>query len=202
MANTMQCLSVALLFTKAFVACAATGSNDEEILLENIDFLTFTQGVKVKTRHPGKPATQVKCLGGSAGCDSFTPVSVHCYNKGFKEGEIKWKCEAKDMPKNYFFSNVDVVCEEIENPEGLDIILKGSCWLTYKIEKKGHQENNWEHKQQENWKHAHDHFKYFYKHHQGHSRRTDTEFESNLMLILQTIVSLAICMCFCCFCCA
>ena len=53
----------------------------EKVRLRDVQVLTLHQG-KMTTGRRSSPVLQLKCAGGSAGCSTFVPEVVQCYNRG------------------------------------------------------------------------------------------------------------------------
>ncbi|XP_048384045.1 store-operated calcium entry-associated regulatory factor [Stegostoma tigrinum] len=108
------------------------GAQDSErILLREVQALTL-YSEKYTTGRRTHPVPQLRCVGGSAGCNVFLPKVVQCYNKGWDGYDVQWECKT-DMDKAYQFGAITVSCEGYNYPED-PYILKGSCGLEYVIE--------------------------------------------------------------------
>jgi hypothetical protein len=126
------------LFQEGFAAFGF-GSGSDQILLKDTKVLTLYHG-KYTTSRRSSPIPQLKCIGGTAGCSSFMPQVVQCYNRGFDGYDVQWECKT-DMDNAYRFGKVEVSCEGYEYPEDPHI-LRGSCGLEYTLDltKEGHKQ--------------------------------------------------------------
>ena len=80
------------------------------------------------------PIPQLKCVGGSAGCNAFIPQTVRCYHSGWNNVTgTQWECKAEKMPNTLDFGKINVNCEGYANRSD-PYVLKGSCGLEYTIE--------------------------------------------------------------------
>uniref|UniRef100_A0A671UZM9 Store-operated calcium entry-associated regulatory factor n=1 Tax=Sparus aurata TaxID=8175 RepID=A0A671UZM9_SPAAU len=105
--------------------------NQEFVLLRDVQVLTLYKG-RYTTARRSRPVSQLQCVGGSAGCHSFTPEVVQCQNKGWDGVDVQWECKT-DMDNKYRFGRIEVSCEGYSNPDDA-YILKGSCGLEYTLE--------------------------------------------------------------------
>ncbi|XP_058630722.1 store-operated calcium entry-associated regulatory factor isoform X2 [Onychostoma macrolepis] len=105
--------------------------NDEAVLLHDVQVLTLHRG-RYTTARRSSPVTQLQCIGGSAGCGSFVPEVVQCYNRGSDGIDTQWECKA-DMDNAYRFGRVEVSCEGYNSPNDA-YVLRGSCGLEYTLE--------------------------------------------------------------------
>lgn len=105
--------------------------NDEAVLLRDVQVLTLYRG-RYTTARRSSPVPQLQCIGGSAGCGSFTPEVVQCYNRGSDGIDAQWECKA-DMDNLYRFGRVEVSCEGYNSPNDA-YVLRGSCGLEYTLE--------------------------------------------------------------------
>ncbi|KAM8772504.1 store-operated calcium entry-associated regulatory factor isoform 2-T2 [Acanthopagrus schlegelii] len=101
------------------------------VLLRDVQVLTLYKG-RYTTARRSRPVSQLQCVGGSAGCHSFTPEVVQCQNKGWDGVDVQWECKT-DMDNKYRFGRIEVSCEGYSNPDDA-YILKGSCGLEYTLE--------------------------------------------------------------------
>lgn len=120
-AAALQCLLVGL------ISCWDDGS----VLLRNIQALTLYKG-RYTTARRSSPIPQLKCVGGSAGCQAFIPEVVQCVNKGWDGVDVQWECKT-DMDNEYRFGRLEVSCEGYSHPADT-YVLKGSCGLEYTLE--------------------------------------------------------------------
>ncbi|XP_006813921.1 store-operated calcium entry-associated regulatory factor-like [Saccoglossus kowalevskii] len=118
----------------------AWGSGDR-VLLEDVKVLTLYSG-RMTNAGRSSPIPQLKCIGGNAGCGTFTPQVVQCYNQGSDGYDVQWECKT-DMDNAYRFGQVQVSCEGYEYPDD-PYILKGSCGLEYTLDltKEGNQQQH------------------------------------------------------------
>ncbi|XP_062895241.1 store-operated calcium entry-associated regulatory factor [Mobula hypostoma] len=121
--------AVLLCFGAAVAAAAAHDS--ERVLLREVQALTLYSGRYTSGRR-ASPVPQLHCVGGTAGCNSFIPQVVQCYNKGWDGYDVQWECKA-DMDIAYRFGAVTVSCEGYNFPED-PYILRGSCGLEYVLD--------------------------------------------------------------------
>lgn len=105
--------------------------NDEAVLLRDVQVLTLHRG-RFTTARRSSPVPQLQCVGGSAGCGSFVPEVVQCYNRGSDGIDTQWECKA-DMDNVYRFGRVEVSCEGYNSPNDA-YVLRGSCGLEYTLE--------------------------------------------------------------------
>ncbi|KAK2908644.1 hypothetical protein Q8A67_004481 [Cirrhinus molitorella] len=105
--------------------------NDEAVLLRDVQVLTLHRG-RYTTARRSSPVPQLQCVGGSAGCGSFVPEVVQCYNRGSDGIDTQWECKA-DMDNAYRFGRVEVSCEGYNSPNDA-YVLRGSCGLEYTME--------------------------------------------------------------------
>lgn len=133
---TLCLFCVHLLVTVAF---AAFGSNSDKILLRDIQTLTLKNGMMTNARR-SSAVPQLKCIGGTAGCNAFKPQVVQCYNRGSDGYDVQWECKT-DMDNAYRFGTVEVTCEGYGYPDD-PYVLRGSCGLEYTIDltKEGYQQ--------------------------------------------------------------
>ncbi|KAI0236341.1 hypothetical protein LSAT2_013093 [Lamellibrachia satsuma] len=126
-----------ILISSPVTGALGSGGNDR-VLLQEISVLTLYHG-RTTTSRRTSPIPQIKCIGGSAGCSSFTPQVVQCYNRGSDGFDVQWECKT-DMDNAYRFGTVEVSCEGHDYPED-PYIYRGSCGLEYTLDltKEGHQ---------------------------------------------------------------
>ncbi|XP_017576301.1 store-operated calcium entry-associated regulatory factor [Pygocentrus nattereri] len=106
-------------------------NNNGAVLLRDVQALTLYRGRYTAARRTS-PIPQLQCVGGSAGCGSFTPEVVQCQNKGWDGVDVQWECKA-DMDNWYRFGRVEVSCEGFNSPDD-PYVLQGSCGLEYTLE--------------------------------------------------------------------
>ncbi|XP_051801648.1 store-operated calcium entry-associated regulatory factor [Acanthochromis polyacanthus] len=105
--------------------------DDDSVLLRDIQALTLYKN-RYTTARRSSPILQLKCIGGSAGCQVFIPQVVQCLNKGWDGVDVQWECKT-DMDNMYRFGHTEVSCEGYSHPADA-YILKGSCGLEYTLE--------------------------------------------------------------------
>ncbi|XP_064625478.1 store-operated calcium entry-associated regulatory factor-like [Lineus longissimus] len=110
----------------------------EKIKLSDIMVLTLYNGRMTNARRSG-PIPQLKCTGGSAGCSSYVPQVVQCYNRGSDGYDVQWECKT-DMDNAFRFGRVEVSCEGYDYPND-PYVLRGSCGCEYTLDltKEGYQ---------------------------------------------------------------
>lgn len=106
----------------------------KKVKLKDIEVLTLRQG-QYTTGRRSSPVPQLKCLGGSAGCQN-APAVVQCYNRGSDGYSTQWECKA-DMSKSQKFGTVEVTCEGYDYADD-EYILAGSCGLEYSLDRTGY----------------------------------------------------------------
>lgn len=115
------CLGLTLCFCEA--------KRSDKVRLEKIQTLTLNAD-GLTTGRRSSPIKQLTCVGGY--CSRARVTSAQCYNRGFDGRDIQWECKA-EMPSNYKFGKVEVICEGYDYPED-EYILAGSCGLEYTID--------------------------------------------------------------------
>nr|XP_055190872.1 store-operated calcium entry-associated regulatory factor isoform X2 [Nyctereutes procyonoides] len=140
------------------LAGPALGWNDpDRILLRDIKALTLHHD-RYTTSRRLDPIPQLKCVGGTAGCDSYTPKVIQCQNKGWDGYDVQkwgtslaqlvehvvldfgivrfrphaWECKT-DLDIAYKFGKTMVSCEGYEFSED-QYVLRGSCGLEYNLD--------------------------------------------------------------------
>ncbi|XP_034080359.1 store-operated calcium entry-associated regulatory factor isoform X2 [Gymnodraco acuticeps] len=104
---------------------------DGSVLLRDVQALTLYRG-RYTTARRSSPVLQLQCVGGSAGCQAFSPDVVQCQNKGWDGVDVQWECKT-DMDNAYRFGRIEVSCEGYSQPADA-LILRGSCGLEYTLE--------------------------------------------------------------------
>lgn len=108
------------------------GWNDaDRILLRDIKALTLHHD-RYTTSRRLDPVPQLKCVGGTAGCDSYTPKVIQCQNKGWDGYDVQWECKT-DLDVAYKFGKTVVSCEGYASSED-QYVLRGSCGLEYDLD--------------------------------------------------------------------
>lgn len=123
------CLSLLLLLSIAGPALA--WNNPDRILLRDVKALTLHYD-RYTTSRRLDPVPQLKCVGGTAGCDSYTPKVIQCQNKGWDGYDVQWECKT-DLDVAYRFGKTVVSCEGYESSED-QYVLRGSCGLEYQLD--------------------------------------------------------------------
>lgn len=137
-------LSSLLLFFLVFISSSVSSQftrarhddkerpNDKKdrIHISEIQVLTFHKGRFTNARRTS-PVPQLACVGGTADRAMFIPDTVQCKNIGSDGETIQWEC-VSEMPDNFKFGSIEVVCEGYERP-GDEYVLKGSCQLEYQL---------------------------------------------------------------------
>nr|XP_004666989.1 store-operated calcium entry-associated regulatory factor isoform X1 [Jaculus jaculus] len=114
------------------VASPAVGWNDpDRMLLRDVKALTLHYD-RYTTSRRLDPIPQLKCVGGTAGCDSYTPKVIQCQNKGWDGYDVQWECKT-DLDIAYKFGKTVVSCEGYESSED-QYVLRGSCGLEYNLD--------------------------------------------------------------------
>jgi hypothetical protein len=120
--------------------------NPDRIRLEDLSVLTLYNGHRTSSRR-SQAVPQLKCVGGTAGCNSFVPQVVQCYNKGSNGYDVQWECKT-DMDNEFRFGQIVVSCEGYDYPDD-PYVLRGSCGLEYTLDftKEGYQNqgHGWSH---------------------------------------------------------
>ncbi|KAM9622427.1 store-operated calcium entry-associated regulatory factor [Trichechus inunguis] len=120
------------LFSLLLISGSALGWNDaDRILLRDIKALTLHYD-RYTTSRRLDPIPQLKCVGGTAGCDSYTPKVIQCQNKGWDGYDVQWECKT-DLDIAYRFGKTVVSCEGYESSED-PYVLRGSCGLEYDLD--------------------------------------------------------------------
>ncbi|CAG2193495.1 Store-operated calcium entry-associated regulatory factor [Mytilus edulis] len=138
-------LSFGLIFllssSTTFGAFGGHDKYNDRMLLSEVSALTLYHGKMTNARR-SSPVPQLKCVGGSAGCQAFVPQVVQCYNRGGDGYDVQWECKT-DMDNAYRFGKVEVVCEGFDHPDD-PYILRGSCGLEYTLDltMEGHMHKN------------------------------------------------------------
>ena len=78
-----------LLLSLLLVAGPALGWNDpDRILLRDVKALTLYSD-RYTTSRRLDPIPQLKCVGGTAGCEAYTPRVIQCQNKGWDGYDVQ-----------------------------------------------------------------------------------------------------------------
>ncbi|KAH9396577.1 Store-operated calcium entry-associated regulatory factor [Tyrophagus putrescentiae] len=124
----MKYLSLVCLIFALWCLSAANAKKDK-VRLEKVSTLTLNADQWTSGRR-SSPIKQLQCVGGY--CSRAKVTSAQCYNRGFDGRDVQWECKA-EMPANYKFGKVEVICEGYDYPED-EYILVGSCGLEYTID--------------------------------------------------------------------
>ena len=73
--------------------------------------LTLYKG-RYTTARRSRPVSQLQCVGGSAGCHSFTPEVVQCQNKGWDGVDVQVR---KEMRRGIRFGSRDATINSFED---------------------------------------------------------------------------------------
>ncbi|KAF6084850.1 store-operated calcium entry associated regulatory factor [Phyllostomus discolor] len=103
----------------------------DRILLRDVKALTLHHD-RYTTSRRLDPIPQLRCVGGTAGCASYTPKVVQCQNKGWDGYDVQWECKT-DLDMAYKFGKTEVSCEGYESSED-QYVLRGSCGLEYSLD--------------------------------------------------------------------
>ncbi|KAL0614100.1 Store-operated calcium entry-associated regulatory factor, partial [Plecturocebus cupreus] len=103
----------------------------DRMLLRDVKALTLHYD-RYTTSRRLDPIPQLKCVGGTAGCDSYTPKVIQCQNKGWDGYDVQWECKT-DLDIAYKFGKTVVSCEGYESSED-QYVLRGSCGLEYNLD--------------------------------------------------------------------
>ncbi|XP_060237592.1 store-operated calcium entry-associated regulatory factor isoform X2 [Meriones unguiculatus] len=126
------CCWLLRLLSFLLVAGPALCWNDpDRILLRDVKALTLHHD-RYTTSRRLDPIPQLKCVGGTAGCDAFTPKVIQCQNKGWDGYDVQWECKT-DLDIAYKFGKTVVSCEGYESSED-QYVLRGSCGLEYNLD--------------------------------------------------------------------
>ncbi|GAB6022114.1 hypothetical protein CHUAL_006257 [Chamberlinius hualienensis] len=155
------------------------GSKHEKVKLKDVSVLTLYADRMTSGRR-SSPVSQLKCVGGSAGCHAFRPQVVQCYNRGSDGQDIQWECKT-DMDNAYRFGKIEVSCEGYDYSDD-EYILKGSCGLEYTLDfsKEGHEQQQHHNYYGEN--------NYQQQHHQGSSNPKSKSGSTADILVLLAVV--------------
>lgn len=130
----MEIKLIAVICLLSGVICFVGAKSSDKVRLEKIQTLTL-QADRWTTGRRSSPIKQLSCVGGY--CRQAKVATAQCYNRGFDGRDVQWECKA-EMPSNYKFGRVEVICEGYDYPED-DYVLVGSCGLEYVIEETGDQ---------------------------------------------------------------
>lgn len=124
-------LQTALLSLLYVHVTAGLFGKSDKVRLEDVQTLTLYDG-RMTTGRRSSPVPQMSCVGGSAGCHSFKPQVVQCYNRGSDGYDVQWECKT-DMDNAYRFGKIEVTCEGYDYPDD-PYVLRGSCGLEYTLD--------------------------------------------------------------------
>ncbi|XP_023486319.1 store-operated calcium entry-associated regulatory factor isoform X1 [Equus caballus] len=125
------CPRLSLLLLLLIAGPALGWSDPDRILLRDIKALTLHYD-RYTTSRRLDPIPQLRCVGGTAGCDSYTPKVIQCQNKGWDGYDVQWECKT-DLDIAYKFGKTVVSCEGYESSED-QYVLRGSCGLEYNLD--------------------------------------------------------------------
>nr|XP_058905250.1 store-operated calcium entry-associated regulatory factor isoform X2 [Kogia breviceps] len=126
-----RCALFSLLLLLLIAGPARGWKDPDRILLRDIKALTLHYD-RYTTSRRLDPIPQLKCVGGTAGCDSYTPKVIQCQNKGWDGYDVQWECKT-DLDIAYKFGKTVVSCEGYESSED-QYVLRGSCGLEYHLD--------------------------------------------------------------------
>lgn len=126
-----RCAPSSLLLLLLVVGTAQCWDERDRILLRDIKALTLYYD-RYTTSRRLDPIPQLKCVGGTAGCDSYTPKVIQCQNRGWDGYDVQWECKT-DLDVAYKFGKTVVSCEGYESSED-QYVLRGSCGLEYQLD--------------------------------------------------------------------
>ncbi|XP_020032505.2 store-operated calcium entry-associated regulatory factor [Castor canadensis] len=106
-------------------------NDPDRMLLRDVKALTLHYD-RYTTSRRLDPIPQLKCVGGTAGCDSYIPKVIQCQNKGWDGYDVQWECKT-DLDVAYKFGKTVVSCEGYESSED-QYVLRGSCGLEYNLD--------------------------------------------------------------------
>jgi len=121
-----------------FVCLCAAKKPGDKVRLEKVQVLTLNSDQWTAGRRSA-PIKQLTCVGGY--CNKARVTTAQCYNRGFDGRDVAWECKA-EMPGQYKFGRIEVICEGYDYPED-EYILVGSCGLEYTIEETGDQSSSY-----------------------------------------------------------
>lgn len=76
------------MFDKIFTIFICVFAVSDRVLLRDIKALTLHYD-RYTTSRRLDPVPQLKCVGGTAGCDSYTPKIIQCQNKGWDGYDVQ-----------------------------------------------------------------------------------------------------------------
>ena len=105
-------------------------SHNDRVLLSDVESLLF-QTNQMTTGRRSIPVQQMSCSGWNC---RKGPDSIMCKNKGMTDNDIVWECTGHGLTPGYVMKGATVSCEGYSNSND-PYILRGSCGVTYNIEK-------------------------------------------------------------------
>ncbi|XP_069872360.1 store-operated calcium entry-associated regulatory factor isoform X2 [Dipodomys merriami] len=126
-----RCLLFDLLLLLLIAGPALCWNDPDRMLLRDVKALTLHYD-RYTTSRRLDPIPQLKCVGGTAGCDSYIPKVIQCQNKGWDGYDVQWECKT-DLDVAYKFGKTVVSCEGYESSED-QYVLRGSCGLEYNLD--------------------------------------------------------------------
>ncbi|KAM6149672.1 store-operated calcium entry-associated regulatory factor [Erethizon dorsatum] len=126
-----RCQLLGLLVLLLMAIPALCWDDPDRILLRDVKALTLYYD-RYTTSRRLDPIPQLKCVGGTAGCDSYTPKVIQCQNKGWDGYDVQWECKT-DLDIAYKFGKTVVSCEGYDSSED-PYVLRGSCGLEYNLD--------------------------------------------------------------------
>ncbi|KAM7328730.1 store-operated calcium entry-associated regulatory factor [Alexandromys fortis] len=126
-----RCRLLRLLSFLLVAGPALCWNDPDRILLRDVKALTLHYD-RYTTSRRLDPIPQLKCVGGTAGCDAYTPKVIQCQNRGWDGYDVQWECKT-DLDIAYKFGSTVVSCEGYESSED-QYVLRGSCGLEYQLD--------------------------------------------------------------------
>eukprot|EP00055_Hartaetosiga_balthica_P009564 m.38356 g.38356 ORF g.38356 m.38356 type:complete len:313 (+) comp6793_c0_seq1:125-1063(+) len=144
MSVVLMMIVVVAIATSASFAWKSSDSkyaDKNRVLLTGIQSLTFSADRMSDARRVS-PIPQLKCIGGSAHCNSNKlPRVMQCQNVGTDGVDVQWKCTA-ELDSDVKLGRTDVICEGYEYPDD-PYILRGSCGVEYELDSTGQTYNQY-----------------------------------------------------------
>eukprot|EP00056_Hartaetosiga_gracilis_P000148 m.36339 g.36339 ORF g.36339 m.36339 type:complete len:318 (+) comp10084_c0_seq6:75-1028(+) len=148
----MLMMSLTLVVSVAVVGFFSTTANGwgnskyadkNRVLLTSVQSLVFSTD---RMTNAGRVSAipQMKCIGGSAHCNSNKlPRVMQCQNVGTDGVDVQWKCTA-ELDSDVKLGRTDVICEGYEYPDD-PYILRGSCGVEYELDTTGQRSSSSHH---------------------------------------------------------
>ncbi|GAB1293094.1 Store-operated calcium entry-associated regulatory factor [Apodemus speciosus] len=129
--RAVRCPLLLLLSFLLGAGPALCWNDPDRILLRDVKALTLYSDRYTTSRRLA-PIPQLKCVGGTAGCDAYSPKVIQCQNQGWDGYDVQWECKT-DLDIAYKFGKTVVSCEGYESSED-QYVLRGSCGLEYHLD--------------------------------------------------------------------